>query len=82
MNRSFPPLKPTMDTFNFALDAGSSPSDKAQAILVATANGDIPPDVGTMLIGAAKNALDIEALTELKERIMALEKLYESSQAS
>ena len=81
MNRSFPPLKATMDTFNFALDPESSPSDKAQAILMATAMGDIPPDVGTMLIGAAKNALDIEALTELKERISNLEKLYESSQA-
>jgi len=79
MNRSFPPLKPTMDTYNFELDPEASASDKAQAILVATSNGDIPPDVGTMLIGAAKNALDIEALTELKERILKLEKLYESS---
>jgi len=80
MNRSFPALKPTMDTFNFALESDSTPSEKAQAILVATANGDIPPDVGTMLIGAAKNALDIEALTELKERIMKLEDLYEKNQ--
>jgi len=79
MNKSFPPLKPTMDTFNFALSEDSSPSEKAQAILIATAKGDIPPDVGTMLIGAAKNALDIEAITELKERITALEKLYEQS---
>ena len=81
MNRSFPPLKATMDTFNFELDPDSSPSDKAQAILVATSMGDIPPDVGTMLIGAAKNALDIEALTELKDRIMKLEEMFEKAQS-
>jgi len=81
MNRSFPPLKATMDTFNFELDPDSSPSDKAQAILVATSMGDIPPDVGTMLIGAAKNALDIEALTELKDRIMKLEAMFEKVQS-
>ncbi len=81
MNRSFPALKPTMDTYNFALDPNTTPSEKAQAILVATAQGDIPPDVGTMLIKASKDALDIEALTELKERILKLEKLYEGQQA-
>ena len=79
MNRSFPPLKATMDTFSFDLDADSSPSDKAQAILMAVSHGDIPPDVGTMLIGAAKNALDIEVMTDLKDRITKLEKAYEST---
>lgn len=79
MNRSFPPLKPTMDAFNFELDPDSSPSEKAQAILVAVSKGEIPPDVGSMLINASKAALDIEALTDIKDRISALEKLYEQS---
>jgi len=79
MSRSYPPLKPTMDAFNFQLDPESTPSEKAQAILVAVSNGDIPPDVGTMLINASKAALDIEALTDIKDRIAALEDLYEQS---
>jgi hypothetical protein len=83
MARAFPPIKAAMDTFNFELDPDSSPSEKAQAILVAVSRGEIPPDVATMLINASKAALDIEALTEMKDRIDALEKAYEqSSQAS
>lgn len=79
MNKSYPPLKPTMDAFSFDLPEDSSPSQKAQAILVAVSNGDLPPDVGSMLITASKAALDIDVMTDLKERIEALEKLYESS---
>lgn len=81
MNRSFPPLKPTMDTVNFELKEDSSPAEKAQAILMAASRGELPPDVGDMLIRASKAALDIEALTELKDRILALEDLYEKQQS-
>jgi hypothetical protein len=81
LSRAFPPLKQSMDTVNFNLDPDSSPSEKAQAVLVAVAQGEIPPDVGTMLINASKAALDIEALTELKERIDKLERVYERQQS-
>ena len=82
MNKSYPPLKPTMDAFNFELEENASPSEKAQAILMAVSKGELPPDVGSMLIGASKAALDIDVMTDLKERIDALEKMYESSQES
>jgi hypothetical protein len=78
MNKSYPPLKPTMDAFDFDLDPDSTPSEKAQQILVAVSNGQIPPDVGSLLINAAKAALDIEALTDIKLRLEALEKLYDA----
>ena len=40
---------------------------------MAISTGDIPPDVGSMLIQAAKNMVDIELATDLKERIEAIE---------
>jgi hypothetical protein len=79
MNKCFPPLKATMDSYDFDLSPEASPSEKAQQILVAISNAQIPPDVGAMLINAAKAALDIEALTDIKDRLEALEKLYAKS---
>lgn len=77
LSKSYPTLKATMDTFNFELSEDSTSSEKAEAILMAISNGNIPPDVGSMLIQAAKSVVDIEMATDLKERIEALEKLYD-----
>ena len=79
LSKSYPTLKSTMDTFTFDLKEDSTPAEKAAAILSAIAQGEIPPDVGSTLIQAAKNMIDIELATDLKERIEALEKLYDSS---
>ena len=73
LSKSYTTLKPTMPLVDFDLEEGATPIQKAEAILQAVSMGCIPPDVGAMLISAAKAVIDIELGTDLKERIQALE---------
>lgn len=73
LNKSYPGLKATMPDVQFDLPSDATPVQKAEAILKAVSNGDIPPDVGALLIQAAKHTIDIEMATELKERMSKLE---------
>jgi len=74
LNKSYPSLKSSLPPVNFKLPEDATPIEKAEAILQAVSVGDIPPDVGTMLIQAAKYTIDIESATELKDRLAAIEK--------
>ena len=74
LDKSYKSLKPVMEEVRFTLPAtAKTPTQKAQAILKAISNGDIPPDVGVMLISAAKSLIDIEMATDIKERLDKLE---------
>jgi hypothetical protein len=73
LNKSYPGLKATMPDVTFTLPDDASPVEKAEAILKAVSDGDIPPDVGALLIQAAKHTIDIEMATELKERMKKIE---------
>lgn len=73
LSKSYPGLKATMPTIEFDLPENSTPIQKANAILDAVSTSVIPPDVGALLIQAAKYTIDIEMGTELKERIEKLE---------
>lgn len=75
MDRAYQPLKASLPEVEFDVSKEANPAQKAQAVFNAIASGEIPPDVGTLLIGAAKSMTDIEASTDLKERIIELEKL-------
>lgn len=75
LTKSYPSLKPTLERFNFDFPKNGTDSDKAMAILEAISSGDLPPDVGQMVMGIIKDNSVIEANTDLKDRIMALEKL-------
>jgi len=74
LSKSYPGLKATMPEVSFALPEDATPVEKAEAILKAVSDGDIPPDVGALLIQAAKHTIDIEMATELKERMAKIEK--------
>jgi len=63
-----------MPDVSFTLPEDATPVEKAEAILKAVSDGDIPPDVGALLIQAAKHTIDIEMATELKERMAKIEK--------
>lgn len=71
--KSYPSLKSALPAINFDLPDDASPMQKADAVFNAIATGSIPPDVGAMLISAAKSTIDIEIGTELKDRIEKLE---------
>jgi hypothetical protein len=73
LSKSYPGLKATMPTIDFDLPENSTPIQKANAILKAVSEGGIPPDVGALLIQAAKYTIDIEIGTEMKERIEKIE---------
>ena len=64
-----------MEPVNFEFDKNASPAQQSIQVLDAAANGDIPPDVAQIFINAIKSNIDIEAATELKERIEKLEAL-------
>lgn len=66
--------KPTMPLVEFSMPDKATPLQKAEAILKAVSKGQMPPDIGAMLIQAAKHVIDIEETTELKERLDAIEK--------
>lgn len=74
INKSYPSLKSALPEYKFLLpNDATTPAMKAEAVFKAVADGHIPPDVGNLLIQAAKGMIDIEVGTELKERIEKLE---------
>ena len=73
LSKSYPGLKATMPNIEFDLPPDSTPIQKANAILEAVSTSVIPPDVGALLIQAAKYTIDIEMGTEMKDRIEKIE---------
>ena len=74
MSKSYPSLKPTLERFSFNFPEGGTDSQKALAIVEAISSGDLPPDVGQLVMGIIKDNSVIEANTDLKERIEQIEK--------
>ena len=75
LNKSYSSLKqvaPEVQVSNFPHDG--TPTQKAQAIMNSIANGEIPADIGAIIIGATKDCVVIEEGTELKARIVEIEK--------
>jgi len=55
-----------------------TPAEKASAVLECMSEGIIPPDLGALFIESISKSLGIEEVTDLAERMIALEKLMES----
>lgn len=55
-----------------------TPTEKASAVLECMSEGIIPPDLGALFIESISKSLGIEEVTDLAERMIALEKLMES----
>ena len=73
LNKSYPALKSALAPIRFDLPDNASPIETAESIMKAVSDGHIPPDIGVMLIQAAKHSIDIELATEIKERLAKLE---------
>lgn len=71
--RLYPIAKPTLPPCEFNFDPTGTPAQKANDILSAISKGEIPADVGLSLITAMASVMKIEEVTELEERIKALE---------
>jgi len=73
LSRISPVPKAVAPIFKFDLPQEAKPHVKADYVLTAMANGDIPSDIGNICIQAIKAMIDIEEYTDLKERIIKLE---------
>lgn len=78
LRRIMPASKSTYPDIEFDYDPEWTHVEKANAIMNGIASGQIPPDVGHMLIDSLSKMLGIEEVTELARRLEAIEKLLES----
>lgn len=74
LGRFAPIKKAVLPDVEFDFNKDGTPAEQVSQVLDAISCGKVAPDVGTMIIGAVKNAVDIQANTELKQRIEEIEK--------
>jgi len=67
-------VKPTMDYVRFDFDDNLTPSQQAAQVMKAASNGEIAPDVAKMFVDSITSMLKIAEVTELQDRINALER--------
>lgn len=76
----FSPLKKTvMPNVEFEFNKKGTPVEQVSQLLDAVSSSMLPPDVGSMLISAIRNAIDIEMNTEIKVRLEKLEKMFSNA---
>ena len=73
LDKGWSSVKSSMEPVKFTLDKSKTLDNQASQILLAISDGDLPPDVGVMMINAITNMLKIKEVTDLEERIKALE---------
>jgi hypothetical protein len=71
--RMSPIPKAVSPVYKFDLPKDAKPHEKADYVLTAIAEGDLPSDIGNICIQAIKAMIDIEEYTDLKERIEKIE---------
>ena len=72
VNRLYSPLKAVQPAEQFPLN-GTTATEKASSILDAIASGTLAPDIGRSLIDAVSSLLKIQEITELAQRLEAIE---------
>jgi len=81
LRRIMPASKSTYPDIEFDYNPEWTHVEKANAIMTGIACGEIPPDVGHMLIDSLSKMLGIEEVTELAKRLEAIEKLLNAQKA-
>ena len=71
--RMSPIPKAVAPLYKFNLPKKAKPHEKADYVLTAIADGELPSDLGNICIQAIKAMIDIEEYTDLKERIEKIE---------
>jgi hypothetical protein len=74
LDRISPPLKAQAAPVLLNLPSPENATGTAAAIIRAAADGEIPPDVATQLVGAVGTLARIIEIDELKDRLEALER--------
>lgn len=74
-DKAWSSMKPTLGNVEFDFDPDSEPHEQASQVMAAAAKGEIAPDVAQMFVASIANMLKINEITEIKERLEALEQM-------
>lgn len=73
LDRILPSLKPEAQAVNITELSTGSLIDKAEAVLNATANGELAPDIAAQLMAAVATLARVVEIDELEQRLNTLE---------
>ena len=71
LDRLYPPIKPQSSTVS--IKAGQTPVEQGEAIIKATLDGEVSPDVSQVLMSGLASQLKLVDQEEFERRIEALE---------
>jgi hypothetical protein len=74
MMRVAPVAKPVAPDVHFDFPEDGTPVDQVDAIMKAVSTGKVPADVGQMLVNMIRAKLDVLEISELADRLAAIEK--------
>lgn len=80
LSRMSPIPKAVSPIYKFEFDEKALPHTKACQILKAMADGDLPSDIGAMFINGIQSMLKIKEVTDIDERLKAMESHLESEE--
>ncbi|WP_432778184.1 hypothetical protein QZL74_14500 [Burkholderia gladioli pv. alliicola] len=72
--RIAPPAKPVAPMVEFAFPEKGTPVEQVNAVLAGVATGKVSPDVGQQLVNMIRAKLDVLEISELADRLAAIEK--------
>lgn len=82
LSRLYPNSKPTMPLVEFEFPSESTPLDKVIALEKAVSSAAIPGDVAKLMVDIIKAGMEISEITDIKERLEALEGALNGNPAS
>lgn len=78
LTRFCPASKPSAQEINFEFPKDGTPVQKIDSVITGVANGEIPADLGKLVVDMIKTSLDVEEITELAQRLEKLEEMIAS----
>jgi len=78
VSRLSPLSRSVFPLYKVEIPADATPADRIDAIINAVAKEELPADVANMLVAMIKVGMDVREVTELSERLAALEQLIAS----
>lgn len=75
VSRLSPLSRAVFPLYKVEIPADATPADRIDAIINAVAKEELPADVANMLVAMIKVGMDVREITELSERLAALEQL-------
>lgn len=78
LTRVAPAAKPVAPAVHFDFPEDGTPVEQVDAVLRAVASGKVSPDVGQQLVSMIRGKLDVLEISELADRLDAVEKALAS----